>query len=178
MDYSYATCCSLNNEVAHAFPRHKVLKDSDLIKVDMVLGKASSNIDVSKLDFNNVEVMKKYTESFRGAIADSCWAYAVGEVSNQVVRDLVGHGVGPTMHENPDVPAYGIKGRGARLREGMVLTIEPMVNTGTYKLKEDRKTGWGFSTLDGGLSCQYEHQFVITKDGPVILTSQGQEGTY
>lgn len=220
MDYPYATCCSLNNEVAHAFPRHKVLKDGDLIKVDMVLGKASSNIDVSKFDFNNVELMKKYTESFQGAIADSCWAYAVGEVSNQVkrlmdvtkesmyigieqarvgnrigdigaaiqdyveskgyqvVRDLVGHGVGPTMHEKPDVPAYGIKGRGVRLREGMVLTIEPMVNTGTYKLKEDRKTGWGFSTLDGGLSCQYEHQFVITKDGPVILTSQGQEGTY
>ncbi|URZ86830.1 methionyl aminopeptidase [Floricoccus penangensis] len=220
MDYPYATCCSLNNEVAHAFPRHKVLKDGDLIKVDMVLGKASSNIDVSKLDFNNVELMKKYTESFRGAIADSCWAYAVGEVSNQVkrlmdvtkesmyigieqarvgnrigdigaaiqeyvesngyqvVRDLVGHGVGPTMHEKPDVPAYGTKGRGVRLREGMVLTIEPMVNTGTYKLKEDRKTGWGFSTLDGGLSCQYEHQFVITKDGPIIMTSQGQEGTY
>ncbi|OFI46627.1 type I methionyl aminopeptidase [Floricoccus penangensis] len=219
-DYPYATCCSLNDEVAHAFPRHQILKDGDLIKVDMVLGMASDDLDVSKLDFNNVQDMKKYTESFRGGIADSCWAYAVGTPSEEVknlmdvtkeslyrgieqarvgnrmgdigsaiqeyaeahgygvVRDLVGHGVGPTMHEEPMVPHYGVKGKGLRLREGMVLTIEPMINTGTYEIDTDFKTGWAHKTLDGGLSCQYEHQFVITKDGPVILTSQGEEGTY
>lgn len=219
-DYPYATCCSLNDEVAHAFPRHQILKDGDLIKVDMVLGMASDDLDVSKLDFNNVQDMKKYTESFRGGIADSCWAYAVGTPSEKVknlmdvtkeslyrgieqarvgnrmgdigsaiqeyaeshgygvVRDLVGHGVGPTMHEEPMVPHYGVKGKGLRLREGMVLTIEPMINTGTYEIDTDFKTGWAHKTLDGGLSCQYEHQFVITKDGPVILTSQGEEGTY
>lgn len=219
-DYPYATCCSLNDEVAHAFPRHQILKDGDLIKVDMVLGMASDDLDVSKLDFNNVQEMKKYTESFRGGIADSCWAYAVGTPSEEVknlmevtkeslyrgieqarvgnrmgdigsaiqeyaeahgygvVRDLVGHGVGPTMHEEPMVPHYGVKGKGLRLREGMVLTIEPMINTGTYEIDTDFKTGWAHKTLDGSLSCQYEHQFVITKDGPVILTSQGEEGTY
>ncbi|URZ86828.1 methionyl aminopeptidase [Floricoccus penangensis] len=219
-DYPYATCCSLNDEVAHAFPRHQILKDGDLIKVDMVLGMASDDLDVSKLDFNNVQDMKKYTESFRGGIADSCWAYAVGTPSDEVknlmdvtkeslyrgieqarvgnrmgdigsaiqeyaeahgygvVRDLVGHGVGPTMHEEPMVPHYGVKGKGLRLREGMVLTIEPMINTGTYEIDTDFKTGWAHKTLDGGLSCQYEHQFVITKDGPIILTSQGEEGTY
>ena len=95
-----------------------------------------------------------------------------------VVRDLVGHGVGPTMHEEPMVPNYGIAGRGLRLREGMVLTIEPMINTGDWEIDTDMKTGWAHKTIDGGLSCQYEHQFVITKDGPVILTSQGEEGTY
>ena len=95
-----------------------------------------------------------------------------------VVRDLVGHGVGPTMHEEPMVPHYGRAGRGLRLREGMVLTIEPMINTGTWEIDTDMETGWAHKTLDGGLSCQYEHQFVITKDGPVILTSQGEEGTY
>ena len=95
-----------------------------------------------------------------------------------VVRDLVGHGVGPTMHEEPMVPHYGRAGRGLRLREGMVLTIEPMINTGTWEIDTDFETGWAHKTLDGGLSCQYEHQFVITKDGPVILTSQGEEGTY
>lgn len=222
MDYPYATCCGLNDEVAHAFPRHYTLKEGDLLKVDMVLGGpiAKSDLDVSKLDFNNVAQMKTYTESFRGGIADSCWAYAVGNVSPEVadlmavtkeclyrgieqavvgnrlgdigaaiqdyaeskgygvVRDLVGHGVGPTMHEEPNVPHYGTAGRGLRLKEGMVLTIEPMINTGTWEIDTDTKTGWAHKTLDGGLSCQYEHQFVITKDGPRILTSQGEEGSY
>ncbi|WP_270346181.1 methionyl aminopeptidase [Lactococcus petauri] len=221
MDYPYATCCSLNDEVAHSFPRHMKLKDGDLIKVDMVLGMVEDgSVDVSKLDFDNVPEMKKYTEGFSGAIADSCWAYAVGTPSEEVknlmdvtreclylgieqavvgnrigdigaaiqehaesrgygvVRDLVGHGMGPTFHEDPLVPHYGKAGRGLRLREGMVLTVEPMISTGTWEIDTDMETGWMHKTLDGGLSCQYEHQFVITKDGPVILTSQGEEGTY
>ncbi|BDD38282.1 methionyl aminopeptidase [Streptococcus ruminantium] len=222
MDYPYATCCGLNDEVAHAFPRHYKLKEGDLLKVDMVLSEPLDKavVDVSKLNFNNVAAMKKITQSYRGGVADSCWAYAVGQVSEEVqnlmnvtkeclyrgieqavvgnrigdigaaiqeyaeglgygvVRDLVGHGVGPTFHEDPMVPHYGTKGRGIRLREGMVLTIEPMINTGTWEIDTDVKTGWAHKTLDGSLSCQYEHQFVITKEGPVILTSQGEEGTY
>ncbi len=222
MDYPYATCCGLNDEVAHAFPRHYKLKEGDLLKVDMVLSEPLDKavVDVSKLNFNDVKAMKKITQTYRGGVADSCWAYAVGQVSEEVqnlmdvtkeclyrgieqavvgnrigdigaaiqeyaeglgygvVRDLVGHGVGPTMHEEPMVPHYGTKGRGLRLREGMVLTIEPMINTGTWEIDTDMKTGWAHKTLDGGLSCQYEHQFVITKDGPLILTSQGEEGTY
>ena len=222
MDYPYATCCGLNDEVAHAFPRHYILKDGDLLKVDMVLSEPidKSVLDVSKLDFDNVAQVKKYTESYSGGLADSCWAYAIGTPSDEVkklmevtreamylgieqavvgnrigdigaaiqeyaesrgygvVRDLVGHGVGPTMHEEPMVPNYGVAGRGLRLKEGMVLTIEPMINTGTWEIDTDLETGWAHKTLDGGLSCQYEHQFVITKDGPVILTSQGEERTY
>ncbi|WP_392461681.1 methionyl aminopeptidase [Streptococcus parasuis] len=222
MEYPYATCCGLNDEVAHAFPRHYKLKEGDLLKVDMVLSEPLDKavVDVSKLNFNDVKAMKKITQTYRGGVADSCWAYAVGQVSEEVqnlmdvtkeclyrgieqatvgnrigdigaaiqeyaeglgygvVRDLVGHGVGPTMHEEPMVPHYGTKGRGLRLREGMVLTIEPMINTGTWEIDTDMKTGWAHKTLDGGLSCQYEHQFVITKDGPLILTSQGEEGTY
>ena len=222
MDYPYATCCGINDEVAHAFPRHYILKDGDLLKVDTVLSEPldKSVVDVSKLNFDNVAQMKKYTENYSGGLADSCWAYAIGTVSQEVkdlmdvtkeclykwieqavvgnrigdigaaiqeyaeskgygvVRDLVGHGVGPTMHEEPMVPHYGRAGRGLRLREGMVLTIEPMINTGTWEIDTDMKTGWAHKTLDGGLSCQYEHQFVITNDGPVILTSQGEEGTY
>lgn len=222
MDYPYATCCGLNDEVAHAFPRHYILKDGDLLKVDMVLSEPldKSVLDVSKLDFNNVAAVKQHTQNYSGGLADSCWAYAVGQVSQEVkdlmdvtkdclykgieqavvgkrigdigaaiqeyaeskgygvVRDLVGHGVGPTMHEEPMVPHYGRAGRGLRLREGMVLTIEPMINTGSWEIDTDFETGWAHKTLDGGLSCQYEHQFVITEDGPVILTSQGEEGTY
>ena len=90
---------------------------------------------------------------------------------------MVGHGVGPTMHEDPLVPHYGTPGKGLRLREGMVLTIEPMINTGDWEIDHPSNER-GYTTLDGSLSCQYEHQFVITKEGPVILTSQGKEGTY
>lgn len=221
-DFAYATCCCLNEEVAHGYPRHQILKDGDIIKVDMVLSEPldKSVVDVAKLDFNNVVAMKKITQTYTGGLADSCWTYAVGEISDEarqlmevtkkamylgieqarvgnrigdigaaiqayaesfgygVVRDLVGHGVGPTMHEEPMVPNYGKAGRGLRLREGMVLTVEPMINTGTWEIDTDPETGWVHRTLDGGLSAQYEHQFVITKDGPVILTSQGEEGTY
>lgn len=165
VDYPYATCCGLNDEVAHAFPRHYILKDGDLLKVDMVLSEPidKSVLDVSKLDFDNVAQVKKYTESYSGGLADSCWAYAIGTPSDEVkklmevtreamylgieqavvgnrigdigaaiqeyaesrgygvVRDLVGHGVGPTMHEEPtSIPNYGVAGRGLRLKEGMV----------------------------------------------------------
>jgi len=82
MDYPYATCCSLNDEVAHAFPRHQKLVEGDIICVDMVVGLVDkAELDVSKLDFNKVSEVKKYTESFRGGVAGSCWAYAVGKVS-------------------------------------------------------------------------------------------------
>lgn len=222
MDYPYATCCGLNDEVAHSFPRHQILKDGDLLKVDMVLSAPidKTQLDVSALDFDDVARIKTYTESYTGGIADSCWAYAVGEVSEEVkglmqvtkeclykgieqaqvgnrigdigaaiqahaeshgygvVRDLVGHGVGPTMHEDPMVPHYGTAGRGLRLKEGMVLTIEPMINIGSWEIDTDMETGWAHKTVDGSLSCQYEHQFVITKDGPQILTRQGEEGSY
>lgn len=90
-----------------------------------------------------------------------------------VVREFVGHGVGPTMHEAPDVPAYGLAGKGMRLKEGMVITIEPMINTGDWRSKMGLN-GWTATTIDGGLSCQFEHTLAITKEGPVILTDQGE----
>ncbi|WP_086350451.1 type I methionyl aminopeptidase [Candidatus Enterococcus clewellii] len=192
--YKYATCCSINDEICHGFPRKKLLKSGDLIKVDMCI-------------------------DFKGAMSDSCWSYVVGEstpeldhlmevtrkalyigieqaqVGNRigdighaiqtyvegeglsVVRDFVGHGIGPTIHESPSVPHYGEAGKGLRLKEGMVITIEPMVNTGTWRMKMD-PNGWTAYTQDGGLSCQFEHTLAITKEGPQILTSQGEELTY
>lgn len=186
--YKYATCVSINDEICHGFPRKQKLKSGDLIKVDMVV-------------------------NLNGALADSCWSYAVGEVSDEVrrlmdvtktalykgieaaqvgnrigdighaiqtyvegegfsvVRDFIGHGIGPTLHEAPQVPHYGEVGKGLRLKEGMVITIEPMVNTGTWHSQMD-DNGWTARTTDKGLSCQYEHTLAITKDGPRILTEQ------
>lgn len=190
-DYEYATCISINDEICHGFPTDRVLKDGDLVKVDMVID----------LD---------------GGFSDSCWAYVVGEGSKEVldlmevtkeslyrgieaaqvgnrigdigaaiqnyaepkgysvVREFVGHGIGPTMHEPPSVPHYGVEGKGIRLKEGMTLTIEPMINTGEWKSKMS-DNGWTACTIDGGLSCQYEHTIAITKDGPEILTKQKNE---
>lgn len=187
--YEFATCTSVNDEICHGFPLKKeVLKDGDLIKVDTVV-------------------------NYKGAMADSCWSYVVGEPNDQVkhlmevtkkalylgieqaipgnrigdighaiqtyvegegfsvVREFIGHGIGPTMHENPSVPHYGEAGRGLRLKEGMTITIEPMVNTGTWKSKMD-KNGWTARTKDASLSCQFEHTIAITKEGPVITTEQ------
>lgn len=187
--YEYATCTSVNDEICHGFPvRNEVLKDGDMVKVDTVV-------------------------NYKGAMADSCWTYIVGEstpeldhllevtkkalylgieqatVGNRigdighaiqtyveaegfsVVREFIGHGIGPTMHESPAVPHYGEAGKGLRLKEGMTLTIEPMVNTGTWRSKMD-KNGWTARTRDGGISCQFEHTIAITSDGPKILTEQ------
>lgn len=220
MDYPYATCCGLNDEVAHAFPRHYILKEGDLLKVDMVMSEPldKSVVDVSKLNFDNVEQVKKYTQSYSGGVADSCWAYAVGEVSKEVkdlmdvtkeclyigiekavvgnrigdigaainkyvedengfgnVREYIGHGIQPTMHEEPAVPHYGKAGHGLRLKPGMTITIEPMVNMGGWEVETSEEDGWTVTTLDGSWSAQYEHVIAITEEGPKILTSQDPE---
>ena len=190
--YKYATCTSVNDEICHGFPSNYVLKDGDIVKVDFCVDLA-------------------------GAISDSCWTYAVGQVSpeNQalmevtkealykgieaaqvgnrigdighaiqtyaeakgygVVRDFIGHGIGPTIHEEPGIPHYGTKGKGLRLKEGMTITIEPMITTGTWQMKMDNN-GWTARTRDGGNCAQYEHSLVITKEGPCILTQQVPEG--
>ncbi len=187
-NYQYATCASINDEVCHGFPRKDALKDGDIVTIDMVV-------------------------NLNGALADSAWSYAVGDISEQsqklldvtkealyrgiaasvpgnrvgdighaiqsyvegegfsVVREFIGHGIGSVIHEKPDIPHYGLPGKGPRLKEGMVFTIEPMVNIGEWKTKMD-DNGWTARTVDGKLSAQYEHTIAITKDGPVILTEQ------
>jgi methionyl aminopeptidase len=186
--YEYATCASINDEICHGFPRKQALKEGDIVTIDMVV-------------------------NYNGALADSAWSYAVGNISNEadhllkvteealykgieqavvgnrigdighaiqtyvegeglsVVRDFIGHGIGAVIHEKPDVPHYGLPGKGARIKEGMVFTIEPMVNIGQYQTKMD-SNGWTARTVDGKLSAQYEHTIAITKNGPMILTEQ------
>ncbi|MDR0899450.1 MAG: type I methionyl aminopeptidase [Lactobacillaceae bacterium] len=192
--FEFATTVSINNEVAHGFPRRDIfLKEGDLVKVDTVV----------ELD---------------GYYSDSAWSYAVGKVSPEVkklmevtlralyigidqavvgnrvgdigaainryvedengygnVREYIGHGIQPTMHEDPAVPAYGVEGRGVRLRPGMTITIEPMVNLGGWKVNTSEIDGWTVRTEDGSWSSQYEHTIAITEDGPKILTSQDSE---
>ncbi len=195
--YKYATCISINDEVAHGIPRRGLdLKNGDIVKVDMCV-----NLD--------------------GYESDSCWTYAVGEISpenqqlmavtkkalylgidqavigNRIgdigyaiqqytevennygdVRELIGHGIQPTIHEAPNVPHYGEAGKGLRLREGMTITIEPMITRGTWHLTTrvvPHDTWEYYATEDGSMAAQYEHTLAITKAGPKILTSQDPE---
>lgn len=192
--YKYATCTSVNDEICHGFPRKKPLKNGDLVKVDMcvdlhgamsdscwayAVGKPSDEVkylmDVTRkclyLGIEQAQVGNRI-----GDIGHAIQVYAESK-GLSVVRDFVGHGIGPTIHEEPPIPHFGEAGKGPRLREGMVITIEPMINQGTWKMRMD-PNGWTAYTADGKLSCQFEHTLAITKNGPEILTSQGEEGTY
>ena len=190
-DYKYATCISINDEICHGFPRKEVLKNGDLIKVDTVINLKGALSDScwsyvvgestpEKDHLMNVtlKAMYKGIEKAQvgnriGDIGHAIQTYVESE-NLSIVREFLGHGVGPTLHESPDVPSYGQAGKGLRLKEGMVITIEPMVNTGTWKSKMD-DNGWTARTKDGGLSCQFEHTLAITKDGPRLLTSQNDQ---
>lgn len=186
--YPYATCASVNDEICHGFPNDKPIMNGDIVSIDMVVnldGWLADSAwsygvgDLSDLSKNLLDVTK---EALYIGIEQAVIGNRIGDISNaiqkhvekngfSVVRDFVGHGIGKSMHEDPQVPHYGVAGRGVRLVEGMVITIEPMVNVGTYRMKVDDNQ-WTARTLDGKLSAQFEHTLAITKDGPFIITDQ------
>jgi methionyl aminopeptidase len=186
--YQFATCASINDEICHGFPRRESLKKGDIVTIDMVVnlngGLADSawtyavgNIpDKTKklLDVTLTALEKglevAYIDNRIGDIGYAIQTFVESE-GFSVVRDFTAHGIGPTLHEPPKIPHFGNKNTGLRLKEGMVITIEPMINEGTWHSKMDRN-GWTARTVDGKLSAQYEHTIAITKDGPIILTKQ------
>lgn len=186
--FPYAICASVNDEICHGFPREIPLKEGDIITIDMVVNLNGfladsawsygvGEISKEKQDLLDVtkEALYKGIEQVKvgnrlGDIGHAIQSY-VEPLGYSVVRDFIGHGIGKDMHEDPQVLHYGLPGRGQRLMEGMVFTIEPMINTGTYKIKMD-KNKWTARTRDGGMSAQYEHTLALTKDGVIILTEQ------
>ncbi|MGV2965237.1 type I methionyl aminopeptidase [Paenibacillus sp. AGC30] len=186
--YQYATCASINDVICHGFPGKYALKDGDIVTIDMVVNlngwladsawsyavgevtpEAQHLLDVTKNSlYKGIELA--VVGNRIGDISNAIQVYAEGE-GLSVVREFIGHGIGEKMHEEPQVPHYGPPHRGPRLKEGMVITIEPMLNIGTFRSKLD-SDGWTARTLDGSLSAQYEHTIAITADGPVILTAQ------
>ncbi|WP_404451636.1 type I methionyl aminopeptidase [Virgibacillus necropolis] len=189
--YPYAICASINDEICHGFPRDTKLVDGDIVTIDMVVnlngGLADSawtytvgNVDqVGKrlMDVTKKSLYKGIEKAQAGSrigdIGHAIQTYAEGE-GFSVVRDFTGHGIGPTIHEEPHIPHFGLPNKGVRLKEGMVVTIEPMINEGTWESKMD-SNNWTARTVDGGRSAQYEHTIVITKDGPLLITDQGEE---
>ncbi len=188
--YPYAICASINDEICHGFPRDEKLKEGDIVSIDMVvrydgyLADSAWTYGVGELSEDKKKLLDVTKESLYLGIEQAQVGNRLGDIGHaiqshvekngfSVVRDFVGHGIGKDMHEDPQVPHYGKPGRGQRLIEGMVITIEPMVNMGQYGMQID-DNNWTARTRDKSLSAQYEHTLAITKDGPIILTDQGE----
>ena len=186
--YEYATCASINDEVCHGFPRKDPLKNGDIVTIDMVvnyngaLADSAWSYGVGEITEEAAHLLMVTKEALYKGIEQAVVGNRIGDIGHaiqtyvegegfSVVRDFIGHGIGAVMHEKPDIPHYGLPGKGARIKEGMVFTIEPMVNIGRYQTKMDLN-GWTARTIDGKYSAQYEHTLAITKDGPIILTEQ------
>ncbi|MCT4594513.1 MAG: type I methionyl aminopeptidase [Anaeromicrobium sp.] len=180
-------CASVNEEVVHGIPGLKTLEDGDIISIDIgavingyygdaarthpvgnVREEASALIEVTKQSF--YEGLKFCKEGYRLSDISHAVQKYVEENGFSVVRDFVGHGIGQNMHEDPQIPNFGLPGKGPRLKSGMVLAIEPMVNMGSYHVKT-LLDNWTVVTIDGKYSAHYEHSVAITEEEPIILTT-------
>jgi methionyl aminopeptidase len=187
-DYPCVLCTSINEEIVHGIPSEKrVLKAGDIVSIDCGVvmdgyyGDAAVTVAVDDSVSPEVQKLLEVTEAslYRG-IAQARVGNSIGDVGAavqeyveasgfSVVREFVGHGIGTKLHEEPQIPNFGSRGHGARLREGMVLAIEPMVNFGQpgSRVLDDK---WTAVTADGSLSAHFEHCVAVMRDGPVILT--------
>lgn len=184
--YPFALCTSVNAEVVHGMPSNRILKSGDIISLDFGVyykgyyGDAAITVPIGDISEEAMKLLKITEQSLYDGIRQAKVGNRLGDISSvvqncveaagfSVVRDFGGHGIGKRLHEEPHVPNYGIGGRGIELKSGMVLAIEPMVNTGTYKVNI-LDNGWTVVTEDGKLSAHFEHTVAITEQGPVILS--------
>ena len=184
--YRYSLCCSINSQVIHGLPSKRKLLEGDILSVDFGIvndgyyGDAALTIPVGKISDAAERLLKVTKESLYVAIEFARSGNRLSDISHavqkyveergySVVRDFVGHGIGRKLHESPQIPNYGPPGKGVRLKPGMVLAIEPMINEKGHAVRilDD---GWTTVTCDGGLSAHFEHTVAITANGPDILT--------
>lgn len=195
--YKYGTCISVNDEIAHAIPRKdKILKEGDLVSVDVTCNVDGYETDscttygVGEISAEDQTLMDVTKKAMYMGIDQAVVGNRIGDIGSVIqnyvenengygdVRELVGHGIQPSIHEDPEVPHWGKAGHGLRLREGMTITVEPMVEAGgdwriEQKTVSDPNDDWVYyATLDGSKAAQFEHTFAITTDGPKILTLQ------
>jgi len=184
--YPYALCCSPNDRVIHGMPNATPLKEGDILSIDFGVlydefyGDSAITLPVGAISDTARALMTATEESLYCGIEQAVAGGRLYDISSAVqrhveargysiVRDFVGHGIGKQLHEDPQVPNYGVAGRGISLKPGMVLAIEPMVNCGTYAVKV-LQDGWTAVTADGSLSAHFEHTVAVTEHGPEILT--------
>jgi methionyl aminopeptidase len=185
--YPCVLCASVNDEVVHGIPNPKrVLKEGDIVSLDFGVfvdgycGDSAITVPVGKIDAETARLLKVTEASLHAGIAAVKPGATLGDVGAavqgvveaegfSVVRDFVGHGIGTHMHEDPQVPNYGTPGRGMKLRPGMVIAIEPMVNAGKPDVRV-LKDGWTAITSDGSMSAHFEHSVAVTATGAKVLT--------
>ena len=181
-----AACISINDEVIHGIPGKRVLREGDLVKIDVgatyqgYIADCANTFPVGKIDDEAQRLIDVTRQSFYEGMKYAQTGNRVSDISHaiqtyveengfSVVRKYVGHGVGSKLHEEPEVPNFGSPGVGARLVSGMTIAVEPMVNQGVYTVKE-LDDDWTVKTRDGKLSAHYENSVLITENGPEILT--------
>jgi len=179
-------CVAINQEVVHGIPSLKKLAEGDIISIDIgaivegYYGDAAATFPVGSIDEEKERLLKVTREALWQGIKQAVAGNRLSDISHaiqkhvesngfSVVRDYVGHGIGREMHEDPQVPNFGPPGRGPRLRPGMTLAIEPMVNAGTHEVIT-LSDGWTVVTADGKPSAHFEHTVAITEEGPDVLT--------
>lgn len=179
-------CASVNEQVVHGIPGVKQLKSGDTVSIDIGAvingyhGDAAITLPVGQIDDEVQKLLNVTKESLDKGIEQAIAGNRLSDISHAVqvhaekhgygvVRDYVGHGIGRNMHEDPQIPNYGIPGHGPRLKPGMTLAIEPMINMGTHAVNV-LNDGWTVVTADGKPSAHFEHTIAITPDGPEILT--------
>ena len=184
--FPFSLCCSVNEQVVHGMPSARVLTPGDIVSLDFGVlyggfyGDAAITVAVGQVSEAARRLIKATEESLYKAIELADTAHRLSDVSHavqsyveprgfSVVRDFVGHGIGKELHEGPQIPNFGSPGKGPKLKSGMVLAIEPMINEKGYEVRvlED---GWTAVTVDGGLSAHFEHTVAVTDNGPLILT--------
>lgn len=179
-------CTSVNEQVVHGIPGVRKLVNGDNLSIDIgtvingYYGDAAITVPVGEVDAEVQKLLDVTEESLYKGIAQAVVGNRLSDISHAVqsyaedfgygvVRDFVGHGIGRSMHEDPQVPNYGAPGRGPRLKSGMTLAIEPMINMGTYEVRT-LDDGWTVVTADKKRSAHFEHTIAVTPDGPEILT--------
>lgn len=184
--YPFSLCTSINEEVVHGMPSDRVLEEGDVVSIDFGVlhqgyyGDAAITVGVGRVSPETSRLLEATEKSLHKAIIEAQPGKRVGHISAavqkaaeaagfSVVRDYVGHGIGRELHEDPQVPNYGVAGRGVELRPGMVLAIEPMINAGSFEV-ELLSDGWTVVTADNSYSAHFEHSVAITEDGPCVLS--------
>jgi len=184
--FPYSICASVNEQVVHGFPSKYELREGDIFSIDVgatldgFVGDTATTVPVGRVSDELWKLLRVTRQCLELAI-EKCRAgnhlgdigYAVQQHAEShgysVVRDYVGHGIGRRMHEDPQIPNYGIPGKGPKIRAGYVFAVEPMINIGSHHTKT-LKDGWTVVTLDGKPSAHVEHTIAVTEEGPEVLT--------
>lgn len=188
--YPYSLCCSVNEQVVHGMPSERRLCDGDIVSLDFGVvysgfyGDAAVTLPVGVVSEEARKLMRITEESLYKAIQKAVAGHRLSDISHavqvnaekhgfSVVRDFVGHGIGRSLHESPQIPNFGSPGKGVLLKPGMVLAIEPMINEKSPEV-QILDDGWTAVTRDGALSAHFEHTIAICEGGPEILTELGR----